>query len=105
MGIYINKGNENFSMAVLEALACGVPVISSICGGIRECIDDSNGLLFEVDDVKGLTQAIQTLVDHPDRFDHCTIAEDYERRFAPHVIADQLTRIFEETIRQYQAKV
>lgn len=97
--------NENFSVAVLEALACGVPVISSICGGIRECIDDSNGLLFEVDDVKGLTQAIQTLVDHPDRFDHCTIAEDYERRFAPHVIADQLTRIFEETIRQYQAKV
>lgn len=97
--------NENFSVAVLEALACGVPVISSICGGIRECINEQNGLLFEVDDVEGLTKAIQTMVDQPDKFDHKAIAEDYQKRFSPEVIARQLTNIFEETIQKHHKSV
>lgn len=97
--------NENFSVAVLEALACGVPVISAICGGIRECINEQNGLLFEVDDVEGLTKAIQTMVDQPEKFDHKAIAEDYQKRFSPEVIARQLTSIFKETIQKHHKSV
>lgn len=93
--------NENFSVAVLEALACGVPVISSICGGIKECINEQNGLLFEVDDIEELRNAIQTMVDHPNKFDHQAIADDYQKRFSPEVIARQLTHIFEETIQKH----
>lgn len=93
--------NENFSVAVLEALACGVPVISSICGGIKECINEQNGLLFEVDDIEGLRNAIQTMVDHPNKFDHQAIADDYQKHFSPEVIARQLTHIFEETIQKH----
>ena len=90
--------NENFSVAVLEALACGLPVISSICGGIRECINDKNGLLFPVDDVDALADAIKTMYLNRTAYDRQAIAADCQARFSPEVIARQLTGIFQQVI-------
>lgn len=90
--------NENFSVAVLEALACGVPVISSICGGIRECINDKNGLLFPVDDVDRLAEAIRYMFYHQSEYNHQAIANDCQARFSPQVIAQQLTDIFQQVL-------
>ena len=88
--------NENFSVAVLEALACGLPVIASICGGIRECIDEKNGLLFEVDDVEGLAGAIRYMYENSKTYNRQAIADNCQSRFSPEVIARQLTDIFEK---------
>lgn len=90
--------NENFSVAVLEALACGLPVISSICGGIRECISDFNGLLFTVDDVDALADTIKYMFENYQLYDRANIAEDCKNRFSPDVIARQLTDVFEKII-------
>lgn len=96
--------NENFSVAVLEALACGLPVISSICGGIRECIFDFNGLLFPVDDVDALADAIKYIFENYQSYDRAKIAEDCKNRFSPAVIARQLTDIFEKVVEEHKQK-
>lgn len=96
--------NENFSVAVLEALACGLPVISSICGGIRECIFDFNGLLFPVDDVDALADAIKCMFENYQSYDRAKIAEDCKNRFSPEVIARQLTDIFEKVVEEHKQK-
>ena len=93
--------NENFSVAVLEALSLGMPVVASICGGIRECIDSSNGLLFPVEDIDSLSKAIQEMYLHYDRFDREKIAQESRARFSPEVIAKQLIHIFNKTIIEY----
>ncbi len=95
---------ENFSVAVLEALACGLPVIASICGGIRECIDEKNGLLFPVDDVDALANALQYMIENYDKYDRQGIAADCKNRFSPEVIAKQLTAVFEEAIEKHNHK-
>lgn len=89
---------ENFSVAVLEALACGLPVISSVTGGIRECINSRNGLLFPVNDVDALADAIQTMYVNRTDYNHSAIANDCQARFSPEVIARQLTGIFQQVI-------
>ena len=56
---------ENYSMSVIESLACGTPVIGSRIGGIPEQVEDGlNGLLFESGNASELAEKIQFLVDN-----------------------------------------
>jgi len=53
---------EGFSMAIVEAFAYGVAVISSPVGAIPEIVlNNENGLLVSVGDVNALEQAIEAL--------------------------------------------
>ena len=88
--------SENFSVAVLEALACGLPVVASICGGIKECIDEKNGLLFKVNNLEELSQCLKCMFDHYGEYNRKAIADNCIARFSSEVIAKQLTKIFEE---------
>jgi len=57
---------ENYSMSVIESLACGTPVIGARIGGIPEQVQDGwNGLLFEPGNVKQLAEKINYLLSNP----------------------------------------
>jgi glycosyltransferase involved in cell wall biosynthesis len=58
---------DNHPLAVLEALASGVPVIASRIGGIPEQLTDETGVLVEPGDPQSLAAAISELLDDPDR--------------------------------------
>lgn len=57
---------ENCSMAVLEAMALGKPIIASRIGGLPEQITDGEtGLLFEMGNPSDLAQKMEILADNP----------------------------------------
>lgn len=58
---------EGMSNAILEAMACGLPVIARAVGGNPELVVDGHtGLLCPADDVPALAEAIGRLIDNPE---------------------------------------
>ncbi len=54
---------EAFGIVVIEAMASGVPVIVSNCGGMKDIVKDgSNGLIFDVGDARQLAEKIRLLI-------------------------------------------
>lgn len=94
----LSSSLETFGVAPVEALACGVPVIATDCGGSRSYMNDFNGLLIPVNDVKAMSEAISYMTEHYSEFDRKRIAEDCRQRFSSETIAKQLESIFEDVI-------
>lgn len=61
----IPSSYEGLSIAMIEAMACGLPVIASDAPGLRGNIDqEENGLLFQVGDHTALAEAILLLANN-----------------------------------------
>ena len=92
-------GAENHSLAVLEALACGLPVVATDVGGIPEQVkglrpatsrsayrshrDDATGILTPPGDPKALADAVALLIEDDSLLSAMSVnaAEDARRRF------------------------
>lgn len=88
---------EAFGMAMVEAMACGVPVVATATEGAREIIEDAKaGLLVPIGDVEAIAAAVESLLrDAPRRSALGARAREIARqRFS-------LQRMIEETERVY----
>ncbi len=70
---------EGMSNAMLEALACGLPLVSTPCEGLDELLCD-NGVVVEPATAGGLAGAVRDLMDDPHRY--AKLAEQARRHAA-----------------------
>jgi glycosyltransferase involved in cell wall biosynthesis len=67
---------ETLPCVILEALCCGLPVISTPVGGIPEIVNSSNGLLVEDQNEEELTEAFVEMYKKYDRYKRSDIAKN-----------------------------
>ncbi|WP_209122619.1 N-acetyl-alpha-D-glucosaminyl L-malate synthase BshA [Alkalihalobacillus sp. BA299] len=92
---------ESFGLVVLEAMACGVPVIGTNIGGIPEVIEhEKTGYICEVGDISAISdKAITLLTD--EQLHKNMVKNAYQRvlnHFSSKDIVDQYERIYHLTL-------
>ncbi|MBX9974427.1 glycosyltransferase [Cytobacillus firmus] len=89
---------ETFGVVLIEALACGKPVISTNSGGPSSIVNEKNGIIVPVDDIDELSQAMQSVYSNYSSYDPEEIQKDCSARFSEKVITDQILKIYQTLV-------
>ena len=95
---------EGLGVAVLEAMAAGVPVVATRVGGVPDIIDDGlSGLLVRPGDTAAIAAGIERLLD--DKVLSQALAERGRERiasaFSVERMANAYLNLYRETLREY----
>ena len=90
--------SETFGVVFAEAMACGLPVVATRCGGPEDFVNENNGVLVPVDDVDSLAQALIDMRVNADKYDSVKISHDCHEKFSPQCIAKEIATQYEKVL-------
>ena len=88
---------ENLPCVIIEAMASGLPVVSTYAGGIPELIDAETGILVPPGDATRLSEALGLMIDSLDQYDRFAIARRAQQ-YSLQVIGKLIHSIYENCI-------
>ncbi len=86
---------ESFGMVILEALSCGVPVITTNIGGQAELIEDGfNGFHVPIKDPENIAQKITELIEDQEQYELFSMnAICSSHQFSSSIFSDKLEQL------------
>lgn len=96
---------EGMPNTVLEAMACGLPVVATNASGLRELVRDGvNGHLIDINDAQTFTERLADLIDNP--YERQRMGKESrkiaEQEFAWEYIAEQYVTIYRRVLGESQ---
>lgn len=91
--------NETFGVVLIEAMSCGLPVVSTKCGGPESIINNSNlGLLCEIEQ-NDLSKALMMLYKNRLNYNSYLIREHIVNNFSEKAVVRQLNQIYKGVVK------
>lgn len=101
----ITSTSDTQSLVMMQAMACGLPIIGVKARALPEYINKENGMLIEPGDDKALAEKIIYLFKHPDIQKKLGDgARAYSVKFSAPEIARQWETIYEKAIKTYNLR-
>lgn len=97
----LSSRTEGFSIACIEAMACGIPVVATRCGGPEQILEGEAGLLVPAGDPESLALAIERVISSQD-LAATLIARATKRVHGQYSLATMITRyegLLEDVVR------
>lgn len=89
---------ENQPVVILEAFACGLPVIATKVGGIPEIVQPGFGLLIESENVEELVNSIKQTITSPQQFDRVGMRNYVLENFSYAGVGKQFYDIYQKVL-------
>lgn len=92
---------EGTPNSIVEAMACGKPIIASEVGGIPDMLGDDSGILVPPGDMKALAEAMLCLAKNPElrRTMGAAAKERYQQLFSPKVVVPLMVDTYRRVTR------
>ncbi len=85
---------ETANVSMLQAMACGVPVVTTSCGAPETLIDDTVGIAVKPNDPYALAEGILQVAQNPQRFDRAMLRRFVVKRYSKPTVAKQVMEAY-----------
>jgi glycosyltransferase involved in cell wall biosynthesis len=103
--IFPSECYESAPMTIVEAFACGLPVIASNLGSMSEMVaHEKTGLLFNPGDASDLARKVRWAFEHPDAMEAMRAAarREFEEKYTADRNYEMLMAIYETAIANFE---
>lgn len=94
---------ETFGIVYVEAMYYGKPVIATRTGGPDTFVNDTCGILIDIDNKNQLIEAMESVIKNYDKYSSVEIQKYCEDKFSEGVIMEELKKIYKEVIGEVNA--
>ncbi len=89
---------ETLGAVLIEALACGTPVVATRCGGPEDVVNDAVGILVPKEDPSSLAQAIETVLEQRQRYDSQVLRQYADQYFSWQSVAEKTVALYQAAL-------
>jgi glycosyltransferase involved in cell wall biosynthesis len=91
--------DETFGVVVVEAMACGLPVIATKCGGPEEIITKETGVLIDKENPQELARAIRSVTANLGSYNRKAIRNYVLEKYSPELFVESISEVYQELLR------
>lgn len=92
----LSSQSETFAIVLIEAMAKGLPVISTRCGGPETFVRSEDGVLVAKENVEALSEAMKYMIEHYHNYDAEEIRRHCYDNFSQDVISNKIIEIYKQ---------